>query len=140
MPAIESNLRAFVGSTAWEELARTWVEQQRATDALGFAPQTIGSHWSRSAQIDVIAINWQTHDILLGECKWGAEAVDRSIIRELVAKTPLVLADLPDHGVDWHVHYAIVACAGVTPAARQELATHHGITVDLNQLYRDLSV
>ena len=140
MPAIESNLRAFVGSTAWEELARAWVEVQRDTDALGFVPQVVGSHWSRSVQIDVIAINWQTHDILLGECKWGADAVDRSIIRDLVAKTPLVLADLPDRGVDWHIHYAIFARAGVTPAARQELTTHHGILVDLNQLYRELAV
>ncbi len=140
MPAIESNLRAFVGSTAWEELARAWVELPQATDVLGFMAQAVGSHWSRSVQIDVIAINWQTHDILLGECKWGAEAVDRTIVRELVAKTPLVLADLPDRGVDWHVHYAIFARAGVTPAARQELATHHGIMVDLNQLYQELAV
>ena len=70
----------------------------------------------------------------------GAEAVDRSIIRDLVAKTPLVLADLPDRGVDWHVHYAIFTRAGVTPAARQELATHHGFLVELAQLYDDLSV
>ena len=70
----------------------------------------------------------------------GAETVDRSIIRDLVAKTPLVLADLPDRGVDWHVHYAIFARAGTTPAARQELAAHHGIIVDLAQLYHELSI
>ncbi len=140
MPAIESNLRAFVGSTAWEELARAWVEQQHDTKVLGLAPQTVGSHWSRSVQIDVIAINWQTHGILLGECKWGAEMVDRSMIRALVAKTPLVLADLPDRGIDWHIHYAIFARAGATPAARQELAAHHGVLVELTQLYQDLGI
>jgi len=46
--------------------------------------------------------------------------IDRSIIRALVAKTPLVLADLPDRGIDWHIHYAIFARAGVTPAALQQ--------------------
>jgi hypothetical protein len=64
----------------------------------------------------------------------------RSIIRALVAKTPLVLADLPDRGIDWHLHYAIFARAGVTPAARQELMSHHGVLVDLNRLYQDLTI
>ncbi len=139
MPAIESNLRAFVGSTAWEELARQWVMAQRDTDTLGFTPQTIGSHWSRAVQIDVVGVNWQTHDVLLGECKWGIEAVDRKTVRELIdQKTPLVLADLPNRGVGWRIHYAVFACAGATAAARQELATHNGFLVDLARLYDDL--
>src|SRR5215216_2942866 len=140
LPAIQRDLRAFVGATAWEELARQWVVAQRATDVLGFSPEVVGSHWSRTVQIDVVAINWQTHDILLGECKWGAGTVDRATVRELIAKAPLVLADLPDRGVDWHVHYAIFARAGATPAARQELAAHHGFLVELPQLYQDLGL
>jgi AAA+ ATPase superfamily predicted ATPase len=62
LPTIQRDLRAFVGSTAWEELARQWTLAQRATDVLGFTPEVIGSHWSRSVQIDLVAINWQTHD------------------------------------------------------------------------------
>lgn len=139
LPAIQRDLRAFVGSTAWEELARQWILAQRTTDALGFTPEVVGSHWSRTVQIDVVAINWQTHDILLGECKWGADTVDRKIVRELIAKAPLVLADLPKAGVNWQVHYAIFARAGVTPTARKELAAHNGIVVDLTQLVYDLT-
>jgi len=77
---------------------------------------------------------------LLSERKWSAEAVDRSIIRDLVAKTPLVLTDLPDRRVDWHVHYAIFARAGATSAARKELATHRGVLVEPSQLYQDLGI
>jgi AAA+ ATPase superfamily predicted ATPase len=139
LPAIQRDLRAFVGSTAWEELARQWVVAQRANDALGFTPEVIGSHWSRTVQIDVVAINWQTHDILLGECKWGADAVDRTIVRALIAKAPLVLADLPKADAKWRVHYALFTRAGATPAARQELTAHNGIVVDLARLYRDLT-
>jgi hypothetical protein len=138
LPAIQRDLRAFVGSSAWEELARQWILAQRTTDTLGFTPEVIGSYWSRTGQIDVVALNWQTHDILLGECKWGADTVDRKIVRELIDKTPLVLADLPKAGVNWQVHYALFARAGVTPAGRKELAAHNGIVVDLTQLYRDL--
>jgi hypothetical protein len=130
---------AFVGSTAWEELARQWIEAQRATDALGFTPEVVGSHWSRTVQIDVVAINWQTHDILLGECKWGADAVDRKTVRELIDKASLVLADLPNAGANWRVHYALFTRAGATPAARRELTAHNGMVVDLARLYDDLA-
>jgi hypothetical protein len=123
-----------------EELARQWILAQRTTDTLGFTPEVVGSHWSRTVQIDVVALNWQTHDILLGECKWGADAVDRKIVRELIAKASLVLADLPKAGANWQVHYALFACAGVTPAARKELAAHNGIVVDLARLFHDLTV
>ena len=139
LPAMVRDLRAFVGSTAWEELARQWTRAQRATDALGFTPEVVGSHWSRTVQIDVVAINWQTHDILLGECKWGADAVDRKTVRELIDKAPLVLADLPNAGANWHLHYALFARGGATPAARKELTAHNGIVVDLVRLYDDLT-
>jgi len=35
------------------------------------------------------------------ECKWGVEAVGRSVVRELVEKMPLVVP-----GDGWRVHYA----------------------------------
>ena len=139
LPAIQRDLRAFVGSTAWEELARQWVMAQRSPNLLGFTPEVVGSHWSRTVQIDLVAINWQTHDILLGECKWGADAVDRKVARELIAKAPRVLAALPKGSANWRVHYALFARAGVTPAAEKELAEHNGIVVDLAQLYHNLA-
>jgi len=43
--------------------------------------------------------HWQTHDILLGECKWGVDRVDRQVVRDLVdGKTPLLLNDLARWG------------------------------------------
>ena len=139
LPAMVRDLRAFVGSTAWEELSRQWVLAQRTTNVLGFVPEVVGSHWSRTVQIDVVAINWQTHDILLGECKWGADTVDRATVRELIEKAPLVLTDLPNAGANWRVHYALFARAGATSAARQELAMHAGLVIDLARLAHDLT-
>jgi hypothetical protein len=107
---------------------------------LPFTPEYIGSHWSRRVQVDVVAINWQTRDILLGECKWGADAVDRKIVRELIdGKTPLVLAELPNGGAGWRVHYAIFTRASATAAARQDLMARGGLLVDLERLYQDLA-
>jgi hypothetical protein len=41
--------------------------------------------------------------------------------------------------VNWRVHYALFTRAGATPAARNELAEHNGIVVDLMRLYHDLT-
>lgn len=133
--AIRRNLRAFVGVTAFEELSRQWVWAQGKAGQLPFTPDGIGSHWSRRVQIDVVALNWKTHDILLGECKWGSDRIDRHVVRELVEKkTPFLLKDLPDEGKGWRVHYALFARSGFTPAAAEEMGKYQGILVDLQAI------
>jgi hypothetical protein len=57
--------------------------------------------------VDSIAIKWREKAILLGECKWGADTIGRSVIRELIEKTPRVVP-----GEDWKVYYAFFARAG----------------------------
>jgi hypothetical protein len=131
--SVRANLRAFVGATAFEELARQWVMRQAESGHIPFQPEAIGSHWNRKVQVDVVALNWQTHDILLGECKWGTDRVDRQVVRELIEeKTPLVLKDLPEEGAGWKVHYALFGRKGFTPAARDEMSIVRGSLIDLN--------
>lgn len=140
-PSIQQGLRAFVGQTAWEELARSWVRVAAQQGLLGWIPQVVGSHWSRSVQVDVVAIDWQQQHILLGECKWGSEAVSRTVVRELIAiKTPKLLADLKDNGKGWKLSYALFARMGASEAAQQELHAHGGFIVDLNRLIQDLAL
>ena len=87
-------------------------------------------------QVDVVAINWRTKDILLGECKWGIDRVGRSVIRELIEeKTPRVLQRLDGR---WQTHHCFFARAGFTKAAHQEAANAGARTVDLVQLDQDL--
>ena len=54
---IQQDLRAFIGQTAFEDLARAWVLAQGQPDRLPFAPEVIGSHRSRQVQTDVVAVN-----------------------------------------------------------------------------------
>ena len=68
LPAIQDNLRAFVGATAFEELCRQWVVGQARAGDFPFAVQEVGSHWSPGVQVDVVAINWPKREVLLGEC------------------------------------------------------------------------
>ena len=70
---------------------------------------------------------------LLGECKWGVDAVGRSVIRELVEKSPQVVPE-----DDWQVHYVFFARAGFTDAARAEAEAVGAQLVDLETLDVDL--
>ncbi len=136
---IQQDLRAFIGQTAFEDLARAWVMAQGQANQLPFAPEVIGSHWSRHVQADVVAVSWRERAILIGECKWSTERVDRQIVRDLIeGKTPLVLRHMPEQGQGWRVTYACFARAGFTEAARQLMDIHQGLCVDLAMLERDL--
>jgi len=135
---IRDGLRAFVGGTAFEEISREWVLQKGKTGQLLFEPEVVGSHWSASVQVDVVAVNWHEKQILLGECKWGQDGIDRQIVRELAEqKTPKVLATLPNGGENWRVHYAIFTRGEVTPAARTEMKKLGGMTITLEMLDRE---
>jgi len=136
---IWEGLRAFVGLTAFEELSRQWVAEQGRAGKLPLAIQEVGSHWSRSVQVDVVAVNWAERAILLGECKWATDAVDRAVVRELLeAKTPKLMKDLPEEGTGWKIHYAFFARAGFTAAAEAEARSAGAQLVDLAKLDTDL--
>lgn len=132
---ISEQFNAFTGATAWEELCREWVLLQANLGHLPFAVELVGSHWAADAQIDVVAINWRDKAILLGECKWYTAPVGVNVIRELLAKTPLVVP-----GADWQVYYAFFARAGFTSDAQQaaqalnaQLVTLETVDADLRQ-------
>jgi AAA+ ATPase superfamily predicted ATPase len=136
---ISQHLRAFVGATAFEELCREWIRRQAVAERLAFHPQIIGTHWSKGVQVDVVAVNWRTRQILLGECKWGVDAVSRSVVRDLVEiKSGRVLEGLPDAGEGWTAYYAFFARAGLTTAAQELAAAHDALIIDLACLDRDL--
>jgi AAA+ ATPase superfamily predicted ATPase len=140
LPTLQQGLRAFVGLTAWEELARQWVRAQGYAGGLPLVPEAIGSHWSRKVQADVVAISWTERAILIGECKWADAAVDRQTVRDLLERTvPLTVADLPNGGAGWRVVPALFARVGATPAAREALEAAGGMLVDLARLYGDLA-
>ena len=91
-------------------------------------------------QVDVVALNWNSKEILLGECKWGLERVDRQIARDLIDdKTRLALLDLPDMGQGWQVYHALFGRQGFTDAAQSEISALGGLCIDLQELDATLS-
>lgn len=135
------HLLDFIGTHTFEELCRDWVNIKAEMGEFPFLPEQTGSFWSKTAQVDVLAINWRTRDILLGECKWGQQAVGREVVQALFDKTDKVL---PAQG-NWRVHYAFFARHDFTPAARSlaqerqaQLVTLAGLESDMQRWLKEL--
>lgn len=62
-----------------------------------FAPkmlkQKVGMWWHKDKEIDIVAPNEQTREILFGECKWQDRVNPKKVVRELKEKARFV---------DWH--------------------------------------
>jgi uncharacterized protein len=131
---LHDHLLDFIGTHTFEELCREWVSDVAEMDELPFLPERIGSFWSRQAQVDVLAINWRTKNILLGECKWGQKPVGRDVIQALVNKTEKVVPG----SATWQVHYAFFARQEFTEAAQQLAAEHNALLITLPQIETDM--
>jgi hypothetical protein len=91
-------------------------------------------------QVDVVGINWAKKEILVGECKWGTDAVSREVLQELhEVKLPRLLKDLPEEGEGWQSHTIAFSRAGFTSAAQGLAKANKTMLIDLAQLDRDLS-
>jgi hypothetical protein len=144
---IWAQMRSFVGQTAFEDICREWVRQAAlAPGNLPFQPTTIGRHWSRDVESDVVALNWETKHILIGECKWDDDTVSREQVRKLIEQTaPRTMANLarqlsnPLVELDqWQAHLACFARRGFTPDARKLMREQAVLAVDLNRIDAEL--
>ncbi len=119
---LETHLVDFIGTHTFEELCREWVNIKVDLDEFPFLPERVGSFWSQQAQVDVVALNWRTKDLLMGECKWGRQTQGRHVVQTLIDKTPKVV---PAQG-DWQVRYAMFTREPLTSPA-QDYADTAGV-------------
>lgn len=128
------HLLDFIGTHTFEELSRDWVNIASEMGSLPFLPERTGSFWSKDAQVDVVAINWRTKNILLGECKWGQKKVNRGIIQTLLDKTSVVLPEK----TKWDVHYVFFARYGFTKEAEVLAKKNQAMLITLPQIEADM--
>jgi AAA+ ATPase superfamily predicted ATPase len=55
-----------------------------------FSAVKIGGWWHKDKEIDIVALNDQTKDILFAECKWGNKIDAREVLKGLKEKSKLV--------------------------------------------------
>jgi len=67
---------------AWEETARMMVVEMARRGRLPLTPTRVGSWWGRGEEIDIVALNEKTKEILFAECKWQSRVNAEKICKE----------------------------------------------------------
>ena len=131
---IERHWRAFVGTHTFEELCREWVYAAAETGRLSFLPQRVGSHWSATEQIDVVAVNWDEAIVLYGECKWKLDSsLNEREVRKLFQRTEKMQLTTRS-GNPFTRQYVFFSRTGFTEPARALAKSKNAILVDLAYL------
>lgn len=89
---ITQSFDVFV-SRAFEDCVRSWLEHLDEQSKLPFSLHKIGSWWNKSTEIDILALNNTSKDILFGECKWSHTPVGLDVLKNLYNKASQV---------EWH--------------------------------------
>ncbi len=131
---LRAHLTDFIGTHTFEEICREWLNVKNDEGELPYFLDRVGSHWSKTAQIDVVGINWRTKQILLGECKWGRQLVEHKVIDKLVDKTAKVLPSKDP----WQVSYVFFARSALTKTAHQRAKDANAMVINLEQLESDM--
>jgi AAA+ ATPase superfamily predicted ATPase len=125
---IEQQLPAFMGSTVFEELCRTWVQTRGARGDLPFRPTEVGSYWDRQTQVDVVAVNAAERALLLGEARYTSRPVGSDVLAALNDKA----ASLTPPG--WRAHLALFSRSGFTEELSERADAQGVYLVDLEQV------
>jgi AAA+ ATPase superfamily predicted ATPase len=70
----------------FEECCANYLWRLADLEMLPFLPQRIGRWWARDQEIDLVALNQETEDILFGECKWTQQPIGIDVLKALYHK------------------------------------------------------
>ena len=76
-----------------------------------FIPLSLGRWWDRRGEIDLVALNPRTNEILFGEVKWSLKPVGIDIYQDLKRKSQLVAWGKADR----KEYFALFSKSGFTP-------------------------
>jgi AAA+ ATPase superfamily predicted ATPase len=83
---IERRFDAFVGKTAYEELARRRIAVLGDAGEIPFVPESVGRAFTRDVEIDVVA-RGRGDSLLVGECKWQGTKMAPGSLDDLKRRT-----------------------------------------------------
>jgi hypothetical protein len=136
---INAEIDTFTASV-FEDICKQFLIEMNMNSLLPFAFEKIGRQWGKfkgetgknTYEIDLVAINSSTKQILLAECKWNKKKLGPDVIVALLNKAKYV---------NWHSrerkeYFAVFSRLGFTPAA-QSLAEERGVLLfDLEDIGR----
>lgn len=131
---IQAELRPFLGEYVFEELCREWVWAAAMADQLPFVPEVVGSYWrtyrGQGVQLDVVAAAPREQKLLIGEAKWGRDALGRRTLTDLVTRSQR----MTQVAEGWQTQYTLFARGGFTAALVQEARETGARLVSLDDL------
>lgn len=141
-------MRAFVGA-AFEELCRVWTLDQAQKERLPMIPEYIGSDWGPQHQADVVAVNWRSREVLIGEAKWTDHAINKGEWEEFRIRVEHVLTRLRaaettaskkanTGGPDWKTHLYLFVRRGITAEAQKASSVMNVKIIPFASMVRDL--
>lgn len=85
---VERELERYT-SYVFEDVCQQYLRRQNRLHLLPFYFTKIGRWWNKTDEIDIMAVNYQKTDIILGECKYKQSVVDVKDLKHLQAKQSL---------------------------------------------------
>lgn len=124
--SIERNLPAFLETNTWQELCQEWLLRASVSGDLPFSIREVGGAWTGSMTVDLVGLNREERQIILGTCLWREDPADVGDLQELVAKTSSII---PAKG-KWSVAFLGFASNGWTESAKSYAngLSHSGAT------------
>ncbi len=142
MDYIKEVIGAFLG-VRFESFASKLIKDGLCKKEFALEFTHVGKWWGRNPdkpkgmneeEIDIVAVNDKTHDILLAECKWTGAPVGIGLYADLKRKAKLV---------QWHndsrkEHYALFSKAGFTDGMKEAARNEHVTLFDLDSIEKAL--
>ena len=104
--SLVKNHIAFV----YEDVCKERMWELNAEDAWPFNFTKIGRFWDSKDEIDIVALDPESKNLILGECKYWTDPVGVSVLRDLEAKTDAV----PWERNSRKVWYVLFSASGFT--------------------------
>jgi len=134
---LNARLDTFIGK-AFEKLIR-----DNIVSFCPFEAERFGRWWGRDPsrpkgmnqeEIDVVALNEKSEDILFAECKWTSKPIGVDVYNELMRKSKLVQW----HNNDRHEHFALFSKSGFTEEMEKLAKEEHVLLFGLEAIEKAL--
>lgn len=138
---IKAELNTITGQT-FEEVSIQFLIEMNRSNKLPFIFGKIGKQWGRfkaetgknTYEIDIVALNEHTKDILFCECKWQNRKIDIDVLKDLKEKSGFV---------DWYSkerkeYYAVISKSGFLKRAEEYAKLNNFILFSLEDFENSL--
>jgi len=134
---IDDELDTFTGPV-FEDISKQFLLDMNRSDRLPFTFEKIGVQWGKfrgevgknSYEIDLVATNPSTKQIMFCECKWKKEKVGPEVLMKLLGKAKYVKW----YNGDRKEYFAVISRSGFTQKARSIAKDNEILLFDLEDI------